>query len=153
MANMTYVEKRVESKSERGIRWFLMVMYFLQTLLTTFPMAQGSSNEGEYAYVTALNMLVQPDGYTTKGDIPLAIMGGILIVFPMTAFFFCLLDKKSKKKWVVSWLCCLVCAVIITFGIGGSLGFGALATLIMNLVCMFMTTQGYQATRLRERTS
>ncbi len=151
MARMTYVEQPVESKSEKRIRYFLTVMYFFQTLATTFPFAQGSSNEGEYAYVTALNMLVQPDGYGTKGDIPLAIMGGILVVFPMVAFFFTLLDKKSKKKWIVSGLCCMVSAVIITFGIGGALAIGALATLIMNLVCMFMTTQGYQATRIRER--
>lgn len=153
MSKMISVETNVESKSEKHIRWFLVVMYFIQTFVTTFPFVQGHAENGKLASVTAFNLLVQPDGYTQKGDIALAIMGGVLVVFPLVCFFFCLLDRKSKVKWLVSGSCCMICAIVITFGIGGSLGFGALVTLIINLVCMFMTTQGFQATRMRERSS
>lgn len=153
MAKYTYVDEVVESKSEKHVRIFLAVLFFIQTVLTTFPFIQGEVEEG-FTYVTAFNMLIQQNGYGEKGDIMLAIIGAILVVFPMVAFFFCVLDKKSKKKFIVSGLCAVLSAVAITFSMGTfSIAFGAVMTLILNVVELFMTAQGYQATLMRERQS
>ena len=142
------MEEKVESKSERGIRIFLTVQYFIQTLFTTVNyMAYPGSGEG----VTPLQMLIQSDGYHNYAQIMMAVYGGVLVVFPMVAFFFCLLDKKSKKKYVVSWLCCVTTVALICLSLRSNLGFGAVFTLLLCIVTMFMTTQGFQATRMRER--
>ena len=144
----TYVDVDVESKSEKRIRRFLFVMYFIQTLLTTVDFM---TNPETGARITPIKMLIRTDGYATGGDIWMAVAGGILVVFPMVSFFFCLLDKKSKKKYLVSALCCIVCVILILFiGNPQYLAIGAVLTLVINLVNMFMTTQGFQATRIRE---
>lgn len=149
MAKFTNFDDNVETKSEKRVRIFLAVMFFIQTVLTTFPFMQGSIEQG-FTYITAFNMLVQNNGYTDSGDYMLVIIGAILVVFPMVAFFFCILDKKSKKKYLVSAICSVACAVAITFGIGGAISIGAVITLIINVITLFMTMQGYQATRKRE---
>lgn len=151
MARMSYYEKPVESKSERNIRIILAVMFFIQIILTTFPFVQGDSGDGYYSYLTAFNMLVQPEGYATGQDYILAIFGGVFVLLPMVAFFFCILDKKSYVKYIVTALCSIISVVIIAFGVGGSIGIGALFTLIVNLITMFLTTMGFMATRIRKR--
>ncbi len=151
MAKFSYVDEVVESKSEKRVRIFLAILFFIQTVMTTFPFIQGEVEQG-FTYVTAFNLLVQNNGYTEKGDIMLAIIGAILVVFPMVAFFFCVLDKKSKKKYIASGLCAVLSAAAITFSMGSfSIAIGAVLTLILNVVELFMTSQGYQATRMRER--
>ena len=153
MANMTYVDEVVESKSEKRVRIFLAIMFFIQTVITTFPFIQGEIEQG-FTYVTAFNMLVQQNGYNSFAEAMMAIIGGILVILPMVAFFFCILDKKSKKKYVVSALCSVLCAVAITFSMGNfSIAIGAVITLIINVVTLFMTSQGFQATRMRERST
>ena len=104
MAKYTYVDENIESKSEKRVRIFLAVMFFIQTVLTTFPYMQGDIDEG-FTYITAFNMLVQNNGYGESGDFMLVIVGAVLVVLPMVAFFFCVLDKKSKKKYAVSAIC------------------------------------------------
>ena len=151
MAKFTYVDEVVESKSEKRVRIFLAVMFFIQTVITTFPFMQGNIEAG-FTYITAFNMLVQNNGYTDNGDFMLVIVGAVLVIFPLVAFFFFVLDKKSKKKYVVSAICSIACAVVITFGIGGAIAIGGVLTLIINVVCLFMTMQGLQATRMREKT-
>lgn len=152
MAKFTYVDENVETKSEKRVRIFLVVVFFIQTVLTTFPFMHGEIEEG-FTYVTAFNLLVQNNGFGEEGDIMLAVVGGILVVFPLVSFFFCLLDKRSIKKYIVSALCSVVCAVVITFGIGGMISIGAVITLILNVVTLFMSVQGIQAVKQRERNS
>lgn len=152
MARYTNVDERVESASEKRVRIFLAVIFFIQTVLTTFPFVQGEF-EGKFTYVTAFQMLIQQNGYGEQGDLMLVIVGAILVILPMTAFFFCILDKKSKKKYVVSALCSVLCAIAITFGIGGAFSIGAVITLIFDVITLFMTMQGVQATMIREKNS
>ena len=152
MARFTYVDENIESKSEKRIRIFLAVMFFIQTVLTTFPFMQGEIDEG-FTYLTAFNLLVQNNGYGESGDYMLVIIGALLVIFPMVAFFFCILDKRSKKKFIVSAACSVVCAVAITFAIGSMIAIGAVITLVINVVTLFMSMQGIQATRLREKSA
>ena len=153
MANFVPAEERVESGSEKKIRIFLAVMYFIQVLiLAAFPIMYGPVNEeGQYSMLTAVNLLIQPNGYNDFSQAMTAIYGIILVVFPIIAFFFFILDKKSKKKYVVSYITCVLSAVILCFGPGGSIAFGGILGLLVIIVIMFMTTQGIQATRMRER--
>ena len=142
-----------ESSSEKKIRIFLAVMYFLLVLTTVWmPLMYGPVNdEGQYSILTAVNLLIQPNGYGSAGQVMSAIYGAILVILPIVSFFFFLLDKKTKKKYVISYITCILSAVVICFGPGSSIAYGGIISLILILVIMFMTTQGFQATRMRER--
>ena len=142
-----------ESGSEKKIRIFLAVMYFLLVLTEVWmPLMYGPVNdEGQYSILTAVNLLIQPNGYGSAGQVMSAIYGAILVILPIVSFFFFLLDKKSKKKYVISYITCILSAVVICFGPGSSIAYGGIVSLILILVIMFMTTQGFQATRMRER--
>ena len=142
-----------ESSSEKKIRIFLAVMYFLLVLTTVWmPLMYGPVNDdGQYSILTAVNLLIQPNGYGSAGQVMSAIYGAILVILPIVSFFFFLLDKKSKKKYVISYITCILSAVVICFGPGSSIAYGGIVSLILILVIMFMTTQGIQATRMRER--
>ena len=102
---------------------------------------------------TALNLLFQYNGFNSFSEVIVAVYGAILIIMPIVAFFFCILDKRSKKKYVVSALTCVLCAFIICFGPKESIAIGGVLTLILNVLTLFMTSQGFQATRMRERDS
>lgn len=154
MAKFTDVEERVESSSERKVRYFLAVMFFLQTICTAIPFIQGSVEiEGKTVArtITAFNMLVNPAGYGEIGGIPLAVVGAILVIFPVVAFFFCVLDSKSKVKFIIAGACAVVCAVVITFSFASYISLGAVITLVLNVICLFMSAQGFQATAMRVR--
>lgn len=154
MAKFTDVEERAESPSERRVRYFLAVMFFLQTICTAIPFIQGSVEiDGKLVdrTITAFNMLVNPGGYGEIGGVPLAIIGAILVIFPIVAFFFCVLDSKSKVKFIISGLCAVICAVVITFSFASYISLGALITLVLNVICLFMSAQGFQATAMRVR--
>ena len=152
MANYTKVDERVESPSERRVRYFLAVMFFFQTFCTAIPFIQGTiDEEGHERTITAFNLLVNPGGYGEVGGIPLAVIGGILVVFPIVAFFFCVLDSKTKVKFIVSGACAVITAVIITFAFAAYISIGAVITLVLNVICLFMSSQGIQATSMRMR--
>ena len=157
MATYTYVDENVESKSEKRVRLILAVLFFLQVLLLPLPLMQGTITEGELAggigHRTALNLLFQYNGFNSFSEVMLAVYGGILIIMPIVSFFFCLLDKKSYKKYVVSALTCVLCAVIICFGPKDSIAIGGVLTLILNVITLFMTSQGFQATQIRIKNS
>ena len=143
-----------ESSSEKKVRIFLAVMYFIQVLIMAgLPLMYGPANdEGQYGTLTAVNLMIQPNGYNSSGEAVIAVFGIVLVVFPIVAFFFFLLDKKSKKKYVISYITVFASCIIICFSIGvKSLYIGGVLSLIVYLVILFMTTQGFQATRMRER--
>lgn len=143
-----------ESSSEKKVRIFLAVMYFIQVLIMVgLPLMYGTANdEGQYATLTAVNLMIQPNGYNSSGEIFVALFGVALVILPIVAFFFFLLDKKSKKKYVVSYITVIINCIIICFSIGvKSLYIGGVLSLIAYVVILFMTTQGLQATRMRER--
>lgn len=142
-----------ESSSEKKIRIFLAVMYFLLVLVMVWmPLMYGPVNdEGQYSILTAVNLLIQPNGYGSAGQAMGALYGTILVILPIVSFFFFILDKKSKKKYIISYITCILSAIVICFGPGSSIAYGGIVSLIIILVIMFMTTQGFQATRMRER--
>ena len=153
MAKYTYVEENVESSSEKRVRIFLAVLYFIQVLLIPLPLMQGTITEGELAggagHRTALNLVFQYNGFNSFSEVMLGIYGAILIIMPIVSFFFFILDKRSYKKYVVSYITSILCAVIICFGPKESIAIGGVFTLIINVITLFMTTQGLQATRMR----
>lgn len=165
MANYTYVDDNVESKSEKHIRIFLIILFFVQILVTTMPFIQAPAAEvanqlpedikitsNLYVTITGFNMLVQTNGYTQSGSIMIAVIGAIIVVAPLVAFFFCILDKKSKKKFICSGICSVLCAIAITFSMSQfRLGLGSVLTLIINVIALFMSAQGFQAVMIRLR--
>lgn len=152
MARYVAIEENVESKSEKRIRIFLAVMFFIQVILIPLPLMQGPV-EGGIAYRTAMNLLFQYNGFNSVSEVIVAVYGAILIILPIVSFFFCILDKKSKKKYIISGISCFLCAFIICFGTGDTIAIGGVFTLIVIMIILFMTAQGFQATRIRERES
>lgn len=150
MAKFTDVDERVESASERRVRIFLAVLFFFQTVATAIPFFQGEVDGSDYT-ITAFNLLYNPGNYNQLAGIPLAVVGGILVIFPIVAFFFCVLDTKSKAKWIISGLCSVICAAVIAFGFAHIISIGAVITLVLNVICLFMSSQGFQATAIRNR--
>ena len=106
MASQT---KSKDNKSAKRLRITLAVLYFIQVVLTTFPFLRGITEDGEFRQLTAFEIAVQPAGYPTAEDVQLAIFYGIFILFPMVAFFFCILDKNSNVKNFISVACSIFC--------------------------------------------
>ncbi|MBQ3331484.1 MAG: hypothetical protein IJG87_09955 [Ruminococcus sp.] len=152
MAKYVVVEEKVESQSERRIRIFIAVLYFIQVLLIPLPLMHGEI-EGGIGHRTALNLLFQYNGFNSFAEVIVAVYGAILIIMPIICFFFFILDKRSKKKYVVSIITCFACAFIICFGTGDTIAIGGVFTLILEVLILFMTSLGFQATRIRERDS
>ena len=154
MARFANVEERVESPSERRVRIFLAVMFFIQTIVTSIPFIQGPvvvDGEKTYVTLTMLTFLINPGHYGDIGGVPLAVVSGILIIFPIVTFFFCVLDTKSIVKFILSGACAVVSAAIICFVFASYISIGAVITLVLNVICLFMTSQGIQATVFRKR--
>ncbi len=107
--------------------------------------------EGGIGHRTALNLLFQYNGFNSFAEVMVAIYGAILIVMPIVSFFFFVLDKRSKKKYLVSVITCFLCAIIICFGVKETIAIGGVFTLILEIVILFFTSLGFQATRMRER--
>lgn len=142
MAN-PYKEKVVEDKKVKGYRIACAVFFFIEVIMTTFPFTYFILDDGTYIEKTAFEMFIQIGGYQSPEAIKLAIIASIFTLFPIVAFFFCILDKKSNWKYLVSAICCITCIALITFGIGESILIGALVTVFIYLLLMFLTACGF----------
>lgn len=140
MAYSSEREKIVESKKAKRIRITLAVLYFIQVVLTTFPFTWIVDESGNVKQLTAFELAVRPSGYETVQDVKLALLFAIFVLFPAVCFFFCVLDKSNKKN-VVSIICCLTCACLITFGIGATIAMGAVVSLLLYVLILFFTVQ------------
>lgn len=139
----------VESSSERKIRFFLAAIFVLQVLLTTTPFMHDFLLNDTVVTISALQFVIQADGFMAN-SVQLGIFGLLLVLLPIAAFFFCVLDKRSKVKYIATALCSIICPIIIVFGIGRNfISIGAVITLIINVITLFMTSQGVQAVSIR----
>ncbi len=129
-----------ESKKSKRIRITMAVLYFIQVILTTFPFMWGVDDKGNVKQLTAFELAIQPDGYNSAEEIKIAILFAVFVLFPVVCFFFCVLDKSQKKNFV-SFACCIICACLITFGIGQSIAMGAVVALLLYVLILFFTTQ------------
>ena len=141
----------VENKSAKRVRITMAVLFFIQVILTTFPFIQGETSEGGYDYLTAFEVTVRFQGYPDAASIKLAIICGLFILLPLVSFFFCIFDKKSNVKNFVSAACCVICACLITFGVGTMISIGAVISLILYVIILFFTAQGFQASIMRDK--
>ncbi len=132
-------EKAKESKKSKGLRITLSVLYFIQVVLTTFPFMWGIDEKGEVYQRTAFEFFIQPDGYNSAEEIKIAVLFAIFVLFPAVCFFFCVLDKSQVKNFV-SVVCSITCCALITFGIGQSIAMGAVISLLLYVLILFLTT-------------
>lgn len=145
---MSYYKDRnapKESKKSKRLRITLAVLYFIQIVLTTFPFMWGQNDKGEFKQLTAFQIAIQPGGYNGAQDIKLAVIFGILLLFPAVCFFFCILNKTTVKDFL-SVACSLVCSCIITFGIGGMIAMGAVVALLLYVLILFLSTASMLST-------
>lgn len=129
-----------ESNKAKRSRITLAVLYFIQVVLTTFPFMWGLDESGNIKELTAFEIAVQQGGYQNAESIKLAILFAVFVLFPAVCFFFCILDKSVVKNFV-SFACCIVCACLITFGIGASIAMGAVVALLLYVLILFLTTR------------
>ena len=144
------VDVEVENSLEKKIRIFMAVLFFAQTLMTTLPFMHHVDPETNTleGTVSALNFIIQADGFASNNGY-MAVYGIILVVLPLTAFFFCLFDKRSRLKYLFSGLCSVICAIVITFSVGTSISIGAVLTLLVNVITLFLTSYGFLTTTAR----
>lgn len=128
-----------ESKKTKRLRITLAVLYFIEVILTTFPFMWTTDANGNIKELTAFEIAVQPGGYQTAEEIKIAIIFAVFVLFPAVCFFFCVLDK-SYIKCFVSFACCIICACLITFGIGATISMGAVVALLLYVLILFLTT-------------
>ena len=129
-----------ESKKTKTLRITLAVLYFIQVVLTTFPFTWIVDDSGNVKQLTAFQLMIRPSGYETVQDVKLAFLFGVFVIFPVVCFFFCVLSKGYIKNFV-SFACCIVCASLITFGIGATIAMGAVVSLLLYILILFFTTQ------------
>lgn len=142
----TYQGKKVEGSASKKVRITMAVMFFIQVVLTTFPFMQGMISNELSGSISAFGMLVHPGVEYTSEGIKLAVFGGIFVLFPMVSFFFCILDKFSNAKNFISAACCVICVVMIVFGIGPQyIAIGAVISILLYLLILFFAAQGFQA--------
>lgn len=137
-----YKEKIYEDKTVKGLRITTGVLFFIQVIMTTFPFIIQYDEAGNIYEMTAFQMFIQVGGYQSSSAVLLALIAAIFVVFPIVAFFFCILDKKSTVKYLVSALCCIICALLITFGIGTDIASGSLISLLLYVLILFLTMLG-----------
>lgn len=140
---MAYDNKKptvIESKKTKALRIFLAALYFIEVILTTFPFTWIPDDSGNIKQYTAFEFMVRPSGYHNAQEIKLALLFGIFVIFPLVCFFFFVLSKGVVKNYV-SFACSIICAVLITFGIGGTIAMGAVISLLLYVFILFFTTQ------------
>lgn len=140
---MAYDNKKTgikESKKNKFLRVTIAFLYFIQAVLTTFPFTWIVDDNGNVKEYTAFEFAVRPSGYHTAQEIMLALLFGIFVVFPIVCFFFFTLSKGVAKNYV-SFACSIICAVLITFGIGATISMGAVISLLLYVLILFLTTQ------------
>ncbi len=137
-------EKYKETKKSKTARVWLAIFYFIEVVLTTFSYMWGPvevDGKTTYKVLTAFEIAIQPEGYANGGEVGMAIICGILVLFPAIVFFFFVLNK-SNIKYYLSIICCLVCVGIITFGVGTLIAKGALIALLLYVLILFVSTYG-----------
>ena len=145
MAYNSEKTKIKESKKAKYLRIALAVLYFIQVVLTTFPFTWVVDSDGNVKELTAFEIAVRPSGYETAQDIKLALLFAVFVLFPVVCFFFCVLSKGVLKNFV-SFACSIICAALITFGIGATIAMGAVVSLLLYVLILFLTTQNLLVT-------
>lgn len=144
-------KKSSENKSAKRVRITMAVLYFIEVILTTFPFMQGDAGDGTLGQLTAFEIAVRPGGYADTDAVKQALLFGVFILFPIIAFFFCILDRKSNLKNFISAACCVICVVLIVFVIGPQyIALGSVLAIILYIVILFLTAQGFQASIIRD---
>ena len=138
-----YKEKVKENKKVKILRITCAVFFFIEVIMTTFPFVWGTLEDGTMGELTAFQLMIQIGGYQSKSAVSLAFLGGVFVIFPLAAFFFMILDRKSYFKYLVSALCCIICSALITFGIGEYIDIGAVVAIILYIVILFITVYGF----------
>ena len=140
MAYSREKSKIKESKKNKALRIMLSVLYFIQVVLTTFPFTWIVDDSGNVKELTAFELAVRPSGYETSQDVKLALLFAVFVIFPIVCFFFFVLSKSVLKNYV-SFACSIICAMLITFGIGATISMGAVVSLLLYVFILFFTTQ------------
>lgn len=145
-----YKEKVPENGSVKGLRIFCGILFAIEIILTTFPFTYMYDNLGNVMLdeannpveMTAFQMIYQPGGYASDSAVKLAFVASLFVILPLVSFFFCILSKKSGAKYLISALTCIINALIITFGIGADIRIGALISLLLYVLILFLTMLG-----------
>lgn len=139
----------VEHPSAKRVRILLIVLYFLEILMTTFPFCHLPDGEGNLRVLTAFQCIIQPGGYGSPEAIKTALICAPLLLLPAVSFFFCILDKKTNAKNFVSGATCVINTCIITFGFASYIDIGGILSIILYIICLFFTAMSFQASSLQ----
>lgn len=127
-------DKFVELKNMKRLRIVIAVLYGLQVFLTSEPFVGDAENT-----VTAFKMFMLMFRADSTSMFFTCLLFSVLLIFPAVCFFFYCLDRKSNVKSVLSIVCCFVCTYIIVFELNGVFLSGALFTLLVDILILFLS--------------
>ena len=141
------MNKIPENKTRKRLRTAMWVFYLLEIVLCSLPYYQYSM-DGKIYSNSVFDMLcalgagndigLPSSEYSAINTmIPLNF---IFLVIPIVGFFFCVLDRKSNMKNIVSILCCLLGVVsILTIVTINLISLGSMLALLLYILTSFLT--------------
>lgn len=141
------MNKIPENKTRKRLRTAMWVFYLLEIVLCSLPYYQYSMDGKIYSnsvfdMLSALGAgndigLPSSEYSAINTMIPLNF---IFLVIPIVGFFFCVLDRKSNMKNIVSILCCLLGVVsILTIVTINLISLGSMLALLLYILTSFLT--------------
>ena len=141
------MNKIPENKTRKRLRTAMWVFYLLEIVLCSMPYYQYSMNNTIYSnsvfdMLSALGAgndigLSSAEYAAVNTMIPLNF---IFLVIPIVGFFFCVLDRKTNMKNVVSILCCLLGVIsILTIVTINLISLGSMLALLLYILISFIT--------------
>lgn len=137
-----------ENKTRKRLRTVIWVLYLLLLILCAWPFYQYIQ-DGKLMTNSVLDMLsalgagneiglAQSEFSAITTMLPLNF---IFLVIPIVGFFFCVLDKQTNLKNVVSVFCCLIGVVsILTIVTVDLLSLGSMLSLLVYILISFLST-------------
>lgn len=134
-----------ENKTRKRLRIAQCILYACLTFFCSFPFIQGADSTGKYNSYSVLDLISMIGTNEDASDLSLAfqryvIFAPLLIVIPVVAFFFCVLDRQSNLKNVVSIISCALGVLLTVFMTGSLISLGAIFSLLFYILASFLST-------------
>lgn len=135
-------DKPLESKRTKRLRVAICILYVFTISFSALPFVWGVKQDGDYGFVTLLNMMF--DGFNYGADcIGVSIIAIILIAIPIIGFLVESFDKTRNIKCITGIICPMVGIFLICFGVGNFIRFisiGGVFSIITYIFICFLST-------------
>lgn len=134
-----------ENKTRKRLRIAQCILYACLTFFCSFPFIQGADSNGNYNSYSILDLISMIGANEDASDLSLAfqryvIFSPLLVLIPVVAFFFCVFDRQSNLKNIVSLISCAFGVLLTVFMTGSLISLGAIFSLLIYILTSFIST-------------